>query len=194
MSAGRRVCRVHVYVEHRQRIRQNGSPPLLVLQGPHAVRALLPFLSRYEYQHDPETLAIRRRREAAEADRKARVSELPFKPANPAKKGGFGVPNTTISKGKGVAGEWEYVIPTVDPKPEGDEEKKDTTPFRPTNKFASQRIEKIEYIHDPEVPKLQKEAATKKAERERLQSTGPWKPNIAYKTDMVRSIVRMNLR
>jgi hypothetical protein len=28
--------------------------------------------------------------------------------------GGFGVPNTTISKGKGVAGEWEYVI--VPPK------------------------------------------------------------------------------
>jgi hypothetical protein len=150
---------------------------------------------RYEYQHDPEGLLQQKRREAAEADRKARVSELPFKPVNPPKKGGFGVPNTTISKGKGVAGEWEYVIPAPAPKSEGgSEEKKDLTPFRPTNKFASQRIEKIDYIHDPEGPKLQKESEKKKAERERLQAIGAWKPTIGYKTDMVRSIVRMNLR
>jgi hypothetical protein len=51
----------------------------------------------------------------------------------------------------------------------------------------------IEYIHDPEVPKMEKEAAKKKAESARLATTGPWKPNIAYKTDMCRSIMRMNI-
>lgn len=65
------------------------------------------------------------------------------------------MPNTTISKGKGVAGEWEYVIAPPPEKGEGGgEDKKDLVPFKPSYAFASQRVEHIEYIHDPEVPKL----------------------------------------
>ncbi|KAJ9522631.1 hypothetical protein QJQ45_019712 [Haematococcus lacustris] len=150
--------------------------------------------TEYEYQHDPETWQEQKRREAAEADRKARVTELPFKPSNPAKKGGFGVPNTTISKGKGVVGEWEYLPGTATPLEGTAVEKKEVVAFKPSYAFASQRVEKIPYIHDPEVPKLQAMAAKVKEEQARLAVTGPWKPNFSTKTDMVRSIVKMNIR
>jgi hypothetical protein len=42
---------------------------------------------RYEYQHDPLPLQEQQRRAQAEASRKAKVTEAPFKPSNPAKKG-----------------------------------------------------------------------------------------------------------
>ncbi len=67
------------------------------------------------------------------------------------------MPNTTISKGKGVAGEWEYVVGR---EAAGDGAKgkaaapaESLAPFRPTNAFASQRIQSIPYLHDPEAPK-----------------------------------------
>ena len=66
--------------------------------------------TEYEYQHEPEELQRQRRKQEREADLAARPTTLPFKPVNPPKRGGAGVPNTTISKGKGVAGEWEYII------------------------------------------------------------------------------------
>lgn len=65
-----------------------------------------------------EELARARRKAEREADHAARAGSGPFKPANPPKRGGPGVPNTTISKGKGVAGEWEYIVGS-DAKPEG---------------------------------------------------------------------------
>ena len=65
--------------------------------------------------------------------------------------------------------------------------------LQPSHTHASERLNHIEYIHDPEVPKLEKEAAKKKEERTKLAATGPWKPNIAKKTDMCRSVMRMNI-
>lgn len=152
--------------------------------------------TEYEYQHDPLSLLQEKQRLEREKDQKARVSEKPFKPAAPPKKGGYGVPNTTISKGKGVAGEWEYVMAPTSTEGEGKEkaEKQEYMAFKPTNAFASQRVEHIPYIHDPEAPKLQAESDRKLAESKRIASTGSWKPTQSNKTDMVRSIVRMNLR
>ena len=72
--------------------------------------------------------------------------------SGPLPAGGFGVPNTTISKGKGVAGEWEYVIPPPEEKKETDD--KEIVPFKPSYAFASKRVEHIPYLHDPEEPKL----------------------------------------
>lgn len=132
------------------------------------------------------------------ADRKARVSELPFKPANPPKRGGPGVPNTTISKGKGIAGEWEYILgadikDTTGKKSEAEMEK-NMVPFKPASLTSKTIGRIIEYIHDPEGPKLVAESARKKAESQRLATTGAWRPNVnAVKTDMVRSIIRMNI-
>ncbi len=42
---------------------------------------------RYEYQHDPLGLQDQRRKEEREADHKARVTDKPFKPAAPPKRG-----------------------------------------------------------------------------------------------------------
>ena len=71
--------------------------------------------------------------------------------------GTYGMINTTISKGKGVAGEWEYVM--APPPPEGAEKpkKEEITPFRPSNAHVAKRTNHIPYLHDPLDPKLQKE-------------------------------------
>lgn len=72
--------------------------------------------------------------------------------------------------------------------------KADIVPFKPSNAFASKRQSHIEYIHDPEGPKIAAERARKAEEHKKLAASGPWKPNLAAtKTDMVRSVVRMNI-
>mmetsp|Transcript_24220 Transcript_24220/g.52925 ORF Transcript_24220/g.52925 Transcript_24220/m.52925 type:complete len:340 (+) Transcript_24220:316-1335(+) len=166
--------------------------------------------TEYEYQHDPDGLLKARQRQQMEDDRKARVSDLPFKPSNPGKKGTFGVPNTTISKGEGIAGEWKYVMQAA-PGSAGTDggaaagetsgsgggaaagESKDLTPFRPSNAHVGKRLNHIEYIHDPEGPKMKAESEKKKAESARIAASGAWRPNMSYKSDMVRSIVKMNI-
>ncbi|KAG2495287.1 hypothetical protein HYH03_006560 [Edaphochlamys debaryana] len=170
--------------------------------------------TEYEYQHDPDELHRMRRIQEREADMAAR-QPAPFRPSNPPKKGGAGVPNITISKGKGVAGEYEY-IPGADPAfapvdpnaPPVDPNDPNASPARlirakaeetgPAFKPASLQPRHLgrqpEYIHDPEVPKIEAEHNRRKAEIARLAGSGAWRPNNAGKTDMVRSIVRMNLR
>jgi hypothetical protein len=108
--------------------------------------------------------------------------------------------NTTISKGKGIAGEWEYVMSAPPPAAaEGGEgggekvKKEETVPFRPSNTHVAKRTNHIPYLHDPLEPKLEKEHARKVAESARLAVTGAWRPNMSYKSDMVRSIVKMNI-
>lgn len=107
--------------------------------------------------------------------------------------GGFGVPNTTISKGKGVAGEWEYLIPSPAPDATNPEEPKVDNAFKPSNQHVYKRTNHIDYIHDPEVPKIMKEKEAKKAVQAKLAASGPWRPSQGQKTDMIRSIVRMNI-
>jgi len=71
--------------------------------------------------------------------------------------GTYGIPNTTISKGKGVVGEWEYVMganPVHSATKQSKDAKDAPPPFRPSHTHASDRIEPIEYLHDPEVPKI----------------------------------------
>lgn len=103
--------------------------------------------------------------------------------------------NTTISKGKGVAGEWEYVMSSPPPDAEGSDKPKreELVPFRPTNAHVAKRTNPIPYVHDPLEPKLQKEHEKRVEESKRLAVTGPWRPNMGPKTDMVRSVVKMNI-
>jgi hypothetical protein len=82
-------------------------------------------------------------------------------PAGPACAGGFGVPGTTISKGKGVVGEWEYVITPGASAADDGEGAQDAaaattsgSPFKPSSAMAYKRMSKIPYEHDPEGPKL----------------------------------------
>ncbi|GIL58765.1 hypothetical protein Vafri_13750 [Volvox africanus] len=159
--------------------------------------------TEYEYQHDPDEMQRQRRLQEREADMAARQPQ-PFRPSNPSKKGGAGVPNVTISKGRGIAGEYEYVLgadPAVAPiNPEAakqavTEPTEDSGPaFRPSSINPRHLGRHPEYIHDPELPKLEADHARKKAEQQRLASTGAWRPNNSQKTDMIRSIVRMNLK
>jgi hypothetical protein len=142
-----------------------------------------------------------------DAHHKACVTDRPFKPSNPSKKGTYGMINTTISKGKGIAGEYEYVMSAGPPgsagsatgtateggEAAGKAKKESLEPFRPSNAFASKRTTHIPYIHDPLDPKLQKEHDAKIAESKRIATTGSWKPNMGPKTDMIRSVVRMNI-
>lgn len=148
----------------------------------------------FEYHADPTTLAKQKHIEQVEADRKARISELPFKPSHPARKGTFGVPNTTLSKGKGVANEYEYITegptPHIPPIPID-------RPFRPSHppkRGYNGAINRFpEYLHDPEAPKLQALVDMRKAEQAKLISGNAWKPSNSYKSDCVRSIIRMNI-
>ncbi|GLC37426.1 hypothetical protein PLESTB_001587300 [Pleodorina starrii] len=166
--------------------------------------------TEYEYQHEPDEMQRQRRIQEREADFAARQPQ-PFRPSHPPKKGGAGVPNITISKGRGIAGEYEYVLgadPAVAPRLTADAdaaaagkqavppvEKTDAGPaFRPSSINPRHLGKHPEYLHDPEVPKLEAEHARNKAEQQRLATTGAWRPNNAQKTDMIRSIVRMNLK
>lgn len=150
--------------------------------------------TEYEYQADPITLAHKRHVEELEADRKARVTELPFKPSHPPRRGHYGVPNTTLSKGKGVAGEYEYI--TEGPRPHFTEPPIDR-PFKPTHPPKSgynSTINKFpEYLHDPEGPKVEALAEKRKTEQSKLISANAWKPSNSYKSDCTRSIIRMNI-
>ncbi len=66
--------------------------------------------------------------------------------------------------------------------------------FRPASLAPRIIGKQPEFIHDPEAPRLEAQAAARHAESQRLATTGAWRPNMSYKTDCVRSIVRMNLR
>ncbi|KXZ46873.1 hypothetical protein GPECTOR_40g607 [Gonium pectorale] len=159
--------------------------------------------TEYEYQHEPDEMQRLRRIQEREADMAARQPQ-PFRPSHPPKRGGAGVPNITISKGKGIAGEYEYMLaadpavakellnPDAAPHTEGAEEAGPA--FRPASYAPRHLGRHPEYLHDPEAPKIDAEHARKKAEAQRLASSGPWRPNNSQKTDMVRSIVRMNLK
>ncbi|GFR42114.1 hypothetical protein Agub_g2957 [Astrephomene gubernaculifera] len=166
--------------------------------------------TEYEYQHDPDEMQRQRRLQEREADFAARQAH-PFRPSHPPKRGGAGVPNITISKGKGVAGEYEYMLgadPAVAPpdfsdpnapkpgklKVEIQKGEQGGPAFRPSSINPRHLGRHPEYIHDPEAPKIESEHARKKTELERLANTGPWRPNNSQKTDMIRSIVRMNLK
>ena len=47
---------------------------------------------------------------------------------------------------------------------------------------------------DPEKAKIEAEKQRLKAQTACMFSTNPWKPNMSNKTDMTRSVVRMNIR
>eukprot|EP00899_Mesostigma_viride_P024561 jgi/Mesvir1/528/Mv11389-RA.1 len=151
-----------------------------------------------EYKHMPEDYEMRRRTLKAElaAERKARVSDKPFKPSSPAKHGGFGVPGTTLSgKGQGVVGEYKYI--ECPPEKAPPHKKLEAGAFKPSSPAKSGPLATLskfpEYIPDPETERIQREKAAIKAHRERLATQPKFvPPNVAKSTPTV-SIVRKNL-
>lgn len=162
-------------------------------------------VTEYEYLHDPLPDKATRFNAIME-ERKKVVSDTAFRPSAPGKKGSYGVPNTTISKGKGVAGEYEYIVgrdagpPTKDGEGgeggEGSkpEPKPEMEPFVPANSHVAKRVNHIPYYHDPEGPKAAAARARKLALSRVIADKGDWRPNHSgNKTDMVRSVVKMNI-
>lgn len=145
--------------------------------------------SEYEYHADPDDHHKARRLLAIENHHKACVTDHPFKPSSTnASKRVTPVPympcpdSPRRKKGEGEEGAEGGVPPT------------EVVPFRPANAHVAKRINAIPYIHDPEDPKLQKEKDKRLEESKRLAVTGAWRPNMGGgKTDMVRSVVRMNI-
>lgn len=149
----------------------------------------------YQYQPDPFDLGIKSVQEYEKEKRAQRISESPFKPSNPSKRGGLGIPGLTLGgKGKGVAGEYGYEPLGPDPKTS---EKRPEVAFRPShpphegynatlNKFPA-------HIPDPEIPRIQAERTARKQQREKLAGQNPWRPSMTYRTDCTRSIVQMNI-
>ena len=153
-------------------------------------------MGEYTYKADPYNLLVERRRAEEEANRKARVVDAPFKPANPPKFGKAGyVSRTLASKATGVSGEYEY-------KPLGESKKLPVSdpagdPFKIAGNPKSGRHATLEkfpcYEADPEGIKMEAHRQARKNARARLAASDPWKYNSVIKTDKTRSIMRMNV-
>lgn len=144
----------------------------------------------YGYTADPYD-----RPHAKDANAK-KVSDTPFLPANPPKKGSYGWIKTNIgNKAQGTLGEFGY-------KPQGCETRKVVTekvetPFVPPKapkKGYNCTLSKYPlFAADPEHIRIQAQRAAKKLEREKLAGANPWHPPCIPKVGATRSIVRMNV-
>mmetsp|Transcript_23145 Transcript_23145/g.68800 ORF Transcript_23145/g.68800 Transcript_23145/m.68800 type:complete len:320 (-) Transcript_23145:680-1639(-) len=144
----------------------------------------------YEYGHDPE--ADHKARKLAELARhkQACVTEAPFVPSNlhaaqrisripymPSP------PGPAAGKAAAAGGEEGGDAAAVAPEP-----------FRPANAHVAKRVNPIPYEHDPEAPKIAAARTRRLEESKRIAQTGAWRPNQGgNKSDMVRSVVRMNI-
>lgn len=123
-----------------------------------------------------------------------RVTDKPFKPANPSKKGGSGVPGRTLGgKGAGVCGEYAYIV-SPPAKPEEDV-KLEHGPFRPSNppKQGYNCTVFPKYQEDPLDLKLKREKEAKKAELQRKANQAKFVPASTLKSGATASILRKNL-
>ncbi|GMH42572.1 hypothetical protein BSKO_10491 [Bryopsis sp. KO-2023] len=148
----------------------------------------------YEYVNEPfgEELLAQRRHERQK--REQNITEAPFKPANPPKRGLAGFPGRLVGgKGLGVSGEFRYV-----PLGEAARQriKPPDVPFRysgPPKKGCCPTFGRFpEHVPDPETLKMQAARDLSKMEREKLAGHNPWRPTIKKRVDCVRSILSMN--
>jgi len=156
--------------------------------APHGV------LGEYEYKAS-DFDAQRKLDRARNEEGKKKMQPNPFKPVNPAKKGGSGVHGVTMHpKGGGICGEYKYVA--EGPKPRGKPMNLDK-PWRPShpmkqgergcmNKFPA-------YKEDPLDVKLKAAKAERDAQRgKRLERNSFFPANIS-KSKATPSVMRMNL-
>mmetsp|Transcript_7679 Transcript_7679/g.25440 ORF Transcript_7679/g.25440 Transcript_7679/m.25440 type:complete len:312 (+) Transcript_7679:52-987(+) len=150
-----------------------------------------------EYQYKPDAYENKRKVEVAESKKsiEMRVTDKPFKPTSPPKRGGAGVPGRTLGgRGGGVCGEYTYKMEGPS-KPEAGEALE--RPFRPShppkegynstlNKFPA-------YQEDPLDLKIKKEKAARKAEIERMNAQPKFVPPSTMKSGATVSVLRKNL-
>lgn len=150
-----------------------------------------------EYSYMPEKYDAARvaEIEAAKASA-AKMQGNPFKPANPPKKGGPGVPGRTLNgKGKGVVGEFGYIENGPDKKEKAEEIEKPFRPSHPPKAGYNSTLNKFpHYMEDPLDLKLAREKEARKAEADRMSQQPKFVPPSTLKGGATSSVLRMNLK
>jgi hypothetical protein len=152
----------------------------------------------YSYAVDPynraHTLAVEEKKRAKN------VSELPFRPANPPKRGTYGYAKTNIgNKAMGANGEYTYEAQgaTSASSKAGSVHKPKGAPFVPSRmprKGYNCTLNKFpEHYADPDQLKADARRLASKLERQALGSRSPWHPSNVPRVAATRSIVRMNV-
>eukprot|EP00793_Prasinoderma_coloniale_P006219 PRCOL_00004695-RA len=147
-------------------------------------------VGEYTYSSDPYDLQRKKDiRERAESH-KLRVTEKPFRPANPTRKGGPGVPGTTLGGAQGVIKEYEYIPPDYAKPPPVE---KGLTPFVPTNPSKQGYNAPINKFpaHAAEIDPEGSEKRPKYTPA--FVNSEPFRPSSTLKSAAVSSIVRMNV-
>ena len=129
---------------------------------------------------------------SAKGRREKNVSNEPFKPCSPAKKGGPGFLGRTLapkSKRHGVCGEYEYK--ETGPAPRSKTEKFETS-FKPSQSAMSD-VYQPEYIPDPLDAKKAAEKEWKRKEMEKMEGKEPFRPSSFPKSTTTISVLAKNL-
>lgn len=149
----------------------------------------------YTYKPSPYDEARRIAREEYTKALALKPTDKPFRPPNPAKKGGFGVPGITLGgKGTGVAGEYRYA--DQGPNPRGVMEVLEK-PFKPSGcakKGYNCTFTKFpEYKEDPMEVKLQAEREARLAEHAAMASGAKFIPPNILKGGATPSVLKKNI-
>lgn len=154
-------------------------------------------VGEYSYKSD-DYEAARKAENAANKAGREKMQAQPFKPPNPSKKGGAGVPGRTLGgpKGQGVVGEYSYKELGPVPLQKSDEAiEKPFRPSHPMKKGYNGTLDKFpKYMEDPLDLKLAKEKAERMAEIKKLAGGAPFVPPSTTKAGATASVLRMNLK
>eukprot|EP01023_Acetabularia_acetabulum_P047724 TRINITY_DN5033_c0_g1_i11.p2 TRINITY_DN5033_c0_g1~~TRINITY_DN5033_c0_g1_i11.p2 ORF type:complete len:223 (-),score=34.28 TRINITY_DN5033_c0_g1_i11:168-836(-) len=152
----------------------------------------------YLYEADPFGRLYQLQLDESLANRKKRVTEVPFKPSSPSKKGGFGWVKTNIgNNSNGICGEYSYKMQGQGRPLSAQSQHQLSNPFKPTNYTKSGMDATFQhfplYQADPEAAKLRQQQQIRQMEKDRITSANPWKPSAIPKKDMIKSVVKMNI-
>jgi hypothetical protein len=133
-----------------------------------------------------------------EKKRAKNVSDLPFRPSNPPKRGTYGYTKTNIgNQATGSNGEYVYEAQgTTAPnrRPCGQKHSSPFVPSRVPHKGYNCTLNKFpEYFADPDQLKADAKRLAHKLERQVLASHSPWHPSSIPKAAATVSIVRKNI-
>lgn len=150
-----------------------------------------------EYSYMPSAYDAARQKEVRDLKQsiEMRVTDKPFKPVSPPKKGGAGVPGRTLDgKGNGVCGEYEYKIHGPTKKEPQEQLEKPFRPSNPPKEGYNCTMNKFpHYIEDPLDLKLKKEREARRAEMTRMDAQPKFIPSSTLKSGATASILRKNI-
>ena len=148
-----------------------------------------------EYQYIADPYNRSKVLEAAARAKVHRVTDAPFVPSNPPRKGGSGYIKTTIgNKAHGIAGEYQYKpCGSVSGTALGAKVETAFVPPRAPKKGYNCTFSKYPaYAADPEHLKSAAQQQARKLSQQKMSSTS-WSPAQIPKSGATRSVVRMNI-